>query len=259
MVKSIIRINRMKLFPFLLVFLSFNQLNFLLAQSDSLTMKTTEMELCALQDSIYSNIGENNSFSEDFEKRLYPLLRLTESFIYPFDSLKKKIRVLYSPDSLFKIYGWEQMPGGNWHDYKSVVQYRNKKDEMLLYEISDEREAELGKFSDVIIYSVHQPQKDIYLLIGFGTHGSGMHHKFAQLFQLKGDSLKVVSGSIDKRDYYYVESPRVHKINLVYSEKDKTLSHEELEEPNEENAGWPKPTGKNVVFTFSKGQFIKKE
>lgn len=249
----------MKLIFFLLFFFSTTQFNFLYAQNDSLKIKRVEMELCALQDSIYTNIGKNDSFTEEFENRLYLLLRMKESFQYPFDSLKKKIRILYSPDSLLKIYGWEQMPGGNWHSYKSVIQYRNKKNEVQLKEISNVREAELGEYTDVIIYSVYKPDKETYLLLGYGTHGSGMHHKFAQLFQTTGDSVSIVPSSIDKRDYYFVVSPRVHKINLLYNGTDKTLSHEEFDQPNEENEGWPKPTGKLVVFVFSRGKFIRKK
>ncbi|MEM8890180.1 MAG: hypothetical protein AAGD28_19555, partial [Bacteroidota bacterium] len=208
------------LIPFLFVFICFPKSLF--AQEKEIDMEEREAYLLQIRNDFreiaFKHTERTYVLADSFNQELIKTLRLPESFGYAFDSLKTKIGIQASRDGNLKVYSWYHSYGGNWHDIRSFAQI--KTNQGFAYEILHNGYTEGEKiFNDVSygpIQSLLTKNGLIYLLRGWGTHGSGHNHLTMRAFWIRGGKLEECEGVFDGETYLVQEIPRGDKLDLAY-------------------------------------------
>jgi len=81
-------------------------------------------------------------YSERFVKQLIRTLKISNSYLYPFDRLKDKINIIYADDQSFRIFNWEIVPSQVLKVYFGAIQMPSER--LKLYGLRDYSE-QLGK------------------------------------------------------------------------------------------------------------------
>ena len=246
----------MKIRNYIIILLMFISDNLLFSQK--LDLQLVESELIS-EFQNYRNSDYEIRFDSLRSKlrfQIENILSNPKSYEYRFDSLSNHIKILKSNDGKVRIFSWDEMTGGTWHDMAVIVQYRNNNEINIQWIDSDIGEEPNG-ITDAIqfaIYDIQINEQPHYLCFGWGTYGSGLHHNSILIFSIENDSLKVCSNCIEE-DYSTILSPRSNKINLQYDETEKVISFNEFIYDSE--VEYYMPTGKRVKLKFKNGKFKK--
>lgn len=240
---------------FLLLLLSFSTCS-MFAQTD---MKVAEEKVLAALTKLRSKDADidRSALAIQFEKTLRTVLSNEESWNYAFPELRKYINIETSKDRKIRTFSWDTLTGGSWHALKSLIQFKSG---IKIHVVSiqdepvDEEEEGNDMFADAIIMGVYPFAKG-YLFEGYGTYGSGHHHKILTYFELVNE--KLVRKTIFENDEstYVFKIPRRYKFDLKVDVNTGTITHSEF--VMDDDNGFFKPTGKQVLLTFNGKKFIK--
>jgi hypothetical protein len=127
------------------------------------------------------SIEKRSRASKQLEKLLERILKLKDSYDYPFDSVKS-IAILKSPDQAFKLFNWNELQDNGTYKYYCLIQTHDKKtNETKVFTLNDnQRKTEraiitksnlrypnwYGAHYYQIIYSKYKKQKS-YTLLGW--------------------------------------------------------------------------------------------
>lgn len=184
-------------------------------------------------------------------------LNTPASFSAPLDSLSQQINSIISKDRNVRIYSWDELTGGTWHDMAVIVQYKTSSDTIKTVWIdSDIEENPSGITSDIHykIYDITLNNQPYYMTFGWGTYGSGHHHNSILIFSIEDDGLKVCPSCIDS-SYQHIMAPRSQKTDLKYDPLTTVISFNEFILDNE--IGFFKPTGERISLKINDGRFEK--
>lgn len=186
-------------------------------------------------------------------------LNIPISFSAPLDSLSQYINIITSKDKNVRVYSWDELTGGTWHDMAVIVQFKTSSNTIKTVWIdSDIEENPSGITSDIHykVYDLILNNQPYYMTFGWGTYGSGHHHNSILIFSIENDVLKICSNCIDNQ-YQYIKAPRAQKIDLKYDPLTKVISYNEFILDNE--IGFFEPTGKRIQLKVNSGKFEKIE
>ncbi len=199
----------MRPFKFLLILLLFTTQ--LRAQKiDSLAMDSLrdfEVRLSGLSYNMVRNFDEEMRITsgKNFIRQMGRALRVSNSYYYPFDSLKN-LMILHSPDDMFRIFTWNVATNDEKFRYFGVIQMNpkalaklNKKE--LLYENfyplidrSDSidnflfREVDANHWFGAAYYKILKTtykKVDYYTLLGWDGAGPETNRKVADVLRFK--------------------------------------------------------------------------
>lgn len=241
---------------FLLLFLGFYSLS-IFAQTD---MKAEEEKVISILKKLrsYSENVDREATAIHFEKTLKTLLSKEESWSYNFPELRKYISVKTAKDRKIRTFSWDSLLGGSWHALKNLIQFKSD-GKIHVISLQDEKpvdDEEEGNdmFADAVILGIYPFEKG-YLFEGYGTYGSGHHHKIVTYFELIDE--KLVKKVIFENDelIYVFKIPRKYTFDLEVNIENKIITHSEF--IMDDDNGFFKPTGKKVILTFDGKKFIK--
>ena len=198
-----------------------------------------------------------DSLRQNLRARVENLLSRPESFDHDFDSLSKHISLIKSGDGKVRIFSWDELTGGTWHDMAVMVQFKTSEEEIKTQWIDSDISEEPTGMTSAIQYEVNTLEingKTHYLCFGWGTYGSGHHHHSILVFSIENDSLKVCSNCIEEK-HSFIQAPRSEKIDLKYNKPEKTISFNEFK--YDEESGFSKATGQVVLLKLKNGKFVK--
>ena len=191
------------------------------------------------------------------EERLVYELADTSSFRNLFKKLSEYISIETSSDSLVKTYSWDRISGGSWHDNASYIQFKTKSGKIKYKRLDSGIERETGEPTDVIIYDIHNiriKDESYYLLLGWGTHGGGLHHSLARVYKIKDEEVVLCDSFFDGDKYLHVGAPRVGKIDLQYNYETKELSHNYYE--YDASVGFYDPKENKRIWLLENDKFV---
>lgn len=203
-----------------------------------------------------SDYEARDSIGRFFKPTIKGILTDSNTFHYSFDSLSKQIRIIKSTDNRLKIYSWDEMSGGSWHDMAVFAQFETSNGQIKVKQLDPDEEAMTVEFTDVVIYEIHPiiiDNKTHYLTIGWGTHGSGHHHVTAQIFRIEGENLVKCDTCVENHEALVVEAPRVNEINFQFNPETNEITHNEFAYNG--NIGFYQPTGGIVTWKLIDGVF----
>lgn len=238
----------------LMIFVSFYSLSSL-AQID---MKAEETKVITALKKLRSDKSDldRSKAALQFEQTLKKVLSYKESLNYPFSELQKYINIETSKDKKIRTFSWDNLSGGSWHALQNLIQFRT---DNKLHVISFQKEnpnSEEGNdmFADAAILNIHRFYNG-YLFEGYGTYGSGNHHKVIAYYELIDNKLVRKPIFETKKDIYALIIPRRYKFDLIIDATKGTITHSEY--VMDDDIGFAQPTGKKVLLAFNGQQFVK--
>jgi hypothetical protein len=81
-------------------------------------------------------------YCEQFARQLVRTLKIPNSYLYPFSKISKKINIIYSDDTTFRIFNWAIIPTAATKRYYAAIQMPSEK--LKLYGLHDYTE-QMGK------------------------------------------------------------------------------------------------------------------
>ena len=115
------------------------------------------------------------------------ILSDSTSFEYPFDSLSKCITIIQSNNKAVRLFSWDELTGGTWHDMAVIVQFKTSTQHVKTKWIDSDICENPKGITDAIQYQIHDVvmnEQTRYLCFGSGTYGSGHHHSSILLFSI---------------------------------------------------------------------------
>ncbi len=230
-------------------------------------------------------IQENDTLSIRIQQdsflylKLYETLATPHSFSFSFDSLQS-IKLIKSPDGLFKFFTWQLALNNEHYIQKGILQIKKSDGQTLLFklnDISDEIENPTDfigsnqKWIGAVYYDIIQNEfqgKIYYTLLGFDAYDKHITHKLIEVVHFEKDQL-VFGGDFFNypSDETYPEAP-VKRFIYSYKnganafiryEKDaKAIVLSELasitNDLNEKST--LVPTGDEVYFIWKNGKWV---
>ncbi|MGV6832061.1 MAG: hypothetical protein ACWA5P_10950 [bacterium] len=223
-------------------------------------MRKIEDDLCSTFE-IYYEVDYDkryDSLRPQLKQHIKEVLTDSTSFDYPFSKLSEHVRIITSKDKKVRLFSWDELTGGSWHDMAVIAQFITKDQKVKAVFIdSDISEEGTVGLTSAIQYELHEVlinNKTYYMCFGWGTFGSGHHHNSILIFDLENDTINPCETCISE-SYKLIQAPRATKINLAYDEVLKQLSFNEF--LYDDDIGFYQPTGKQVVLKLKNGTFIK--
>jgi hypothetical protein len=109
-----------------------------LAKSDTKYLKLVEDSLKGYSTQMVFDTVAVNRFSADsaFVKAMVRALRVTNSFMYPFDSVKT-VSKIYAPDSSFRIFTWELQRDDSYYRQQGFIQMKTLDGSLKFFPLFD--------------------------------------------------------------------------------------------------------------------------
>ena len=197
-----------------------------------------------------------------FKEELRAVLLKPKTFKYPFDSLGKYINIISSQDKRLRLYSWDEMTGGTWHQMAALAQYTNEAGNIYCENLDSDFYGDETDISDIIFYKINDvviQNIPNYIVFGWGTFGGGSHFKIVKVFTIIGnkitDNNKIFKLNDKLISELYLSTSRSNKINLDYNSKNQVIEFDEFRRPseNEEEMGYmhPIPTGNTIKLKFN--------
>ncbi len=195
-----------------------------------------------------------------FKETLLKTLSSDKAISFPFDSLSNTIKVIASKDKKLRIFSWDELNGGSWHIYNSAFQYDAEgKTHSGILSLNDSVNDELLHYTDVIHFEIEDVDKGLYLVKGYGTHGSGKDFYVYRLLSFEKGKVADCSSCFDGEDRLVFIKPRGDKVSPKYDKEKKEITYLEMKPSfhDGEETGFERPTGKVLKLKYKEGAFIK--
>jgi len=246
---------------------------------DLVQLKQLEDSLVITADSML-NTGipdDRISYGVRFTKYLRAAMDIPESYNYPFDSLSKRIHVIYPDDKSFRIFNWMVAPTNTLRRYYGAIQQPDGK-YFPLKDHSEALEAEAEtaitsnerwygcEFYKIMAQNI-QGQKS-YLTYGFSANGPSSNKKILDVLTFTGNGVTFGAPIFmmpDNKGQRLMTKSRVileykksAKVSLNYDDSKKMIMFNrlasEINDPNRKNTY--APTGQTDGLRLENGQYI---
>ncbi|MFT5777741.1 MAG: hypothetical protein ACI837_000689 [Crocinitomicaceae bacterium] len=169
-------------------------------------------------------------------------------------SLINKVVVSNSKDEKLRIISCDNLDGGSWHEYTNIIQTFDSQGAPRTQKLNPEStEKSVGYYN---IEQITDDSSTFYIAFGYGSEGSGNHHRVVKVFKDFGDSIGVMDCFAGKSTLEIV-SKRWQDVELAYNETKKTLCYREYIESYDEENGTFNYKSEEIVWHFQGGEFIR--
>ena len=189
--------------PFLLLFLFFiSSLSFAqgIGKAELKVLMQKEDSLKEYAAKIIQGINADNRFNADsmFTRILVRSLKTKNSFHYPFDSLQT-VSILYSPDSVFRIFTWQLVINENVIRQHGAIQMKTFDGSLKLYPLIDKSDVTTNVQDTIgnnfgwigaIYYKIilkKSSNQNYYTLLGFDENNISSSRKIIEVLSFVND------------------------------------------------------------------------
>ena len=214
-------------------------------------------------DSSYDSLAKYN---KEFEKLILNFTSKTpKTLTYTFNEIKVGLKIISSPDGLFRIYTWNTFEGGTMQFFRNVFQYNI---DGKVYSKLNQKEEEDNGCSFYEINEVEVKNKHYYITNSVSVGSTAVYYYQAKIFSIEDGKLnenakliKTKSGIKNTLGYEVDLSSSSNRnrkdgveirdyINLIYDKKNRTIKIPLINEDG-------KITKKKITYTF-KGEYFEK-
>jgi len=181
-----------------------------------------------------------DSIAPKFKEELITLLQKQETFKYPFDSLKKHIKIVSSEDKKLRLFSWDELTGGTMHQMAVLAQYKDDMSNVYCENLDSDFYGDEMVITDIIFYVINDVLiQDIphYIAFGWGTFGGGSHFKIVKVFKIDKSEIsndnKIFKTNDELHSELYLSTSRGTKINLSYDYENQIIEFDEFRKPSE--------------------------
>ncbi len=169
-------------------------------RADLKVLKQKEDSLRILSFKIIQGINAENRFTADsnFTRTLVRALKIPHSFHFPFDSLQT-VSVLYSPDSVFRIFTWQLVINENIIRQHGAIQMKTYDGSLKLYPLIDKSDVTTNVADTIgnhlgwigaIYYKIilkKSSNQNFYTLLGFDENNIRSSRKIIEVLNFLND------------------------------------------------------------------------
>ncbi len=202
--------------------------------------------------------GVRDSLKNEFVEALSSEIPITQDL----PRLAEKVRICTSSDAQIRFFSWDERSGGTMHDMAVIAQFVGEEGEVLTQVMDERSGAEISNQNtppDIVFGEIHRlpttPAR--YLCLGWGTYGSGHHHEAARVLEIQVDQLVDCQDCFAGDRYLTVVAARVDSIGLRFDPASLQLTHQLFE--RDEEIGFMRATGEQVVWRLSEGRFVRED
>ena len=257
---------------------SFGQIN-KIDKEDLVLLNQLEDSLVVTADSML-NTGipdDRIAYCVRFTKYLRKSMDIPESYNYPFDSLAKRIHIIYPDDKAFRIFNWMVAPTNTLRRYYGAIQQPDGK-YFPLKDRSEELETdvEMASLSNerwfgceyYKILSQNILGQKSYLVFGFSANGPSSNKKILDVLSFSGNGVSfgapifmmpdLKGQRLIPKSRVILEYKKSAQVSLNYDESKKMIMFNrlasEINDPNRKNTY--APTGQTDGLRLENGQYI---
>ena len=193
--------------------------------AQELPLKSVEDSLATLMKKIYSDspVSVREMANDEFIKLFEATVARVDAFDYSFDSLKYIGKVV-SEDKKIKVFSWNFPLSGGYQKYYGFILLKNKKGELRLVELTDNRKVIGNPIKDILspnswmgalYYSVIDASykgQTYYVLLGFDFNNLFTSKKIIDVLRI-GERGELTFGS----DVFYVGESSLSRIIFEFS------------------------------------------
>lgn len=195
------------------------------AKAQDVSLKTVEDSLSVLMNTIYSSssVTEREEANSNFIKLFRKNIVRTDAFDFPFDSLKHFGKVK-SEDGKIRVFSWNFPLSGGEQKYYGFILLKNKKGDLNLVELIDNRKAIINPIKDVLsqaywmgalyysIIDVSYKGNTYYILLGFDFNNLFTSKKIIEVLTF-GKKGEILFGS----EVFYVGESTLNRVIFEFS------------------------------------------
>jgi hypothetical protein len=150
----------------------------------------------AFQKAWDGNYNDRLTYEDIFIDNLLFVLKLSNSFGYNFPALVNqnsdynpwRINIIYSDDSLFRVFNWLSPTSGTWYYFPAVFQAKNKSKKVInSYPAYPEGSQPSTGYE--AIYRLRSTPKQLYLCIGHGQGSGRLPFEIIETYEVTKDSI----------------------------------------------------------------------
>ena len=209
-----------------------------ISTADKKLLIKKEDSLKIYADSMINAVGAGKRFLSDsqFVKTFVRALKMSNSFLYPFDSLATVSR-LYPADSSFRIFTWQLKKDDYMYYQKGAIQMRTPDGSLKLYPLFD-ASMFTGKPLDsvrtrrnwigALYYRIIQKEfngKKYYTLLGFDDYTISSNRKWMEVLSFDDQTGEPIFGGqvISFKDDTTKVKPVLNRFDIEYKKEARTL------------------------------------
>jgi hypothetical protein len=246
--------NKQLMIGFVLICISLNGFN------QAVTRQSVDKKLSVLYHSIDTavNADTHRKYNTTFKTKLLNYLRGSSSFNDSFPYLSKSITITKTHGNKIRFFSWDEQEGGSRPMIVSLAQFKNKKGQVIVQQLSTGLEMETGGYTDCSIYKVFPVfinKQPSWLCVAWGTHGGGTQFESARVFFIKGSRLVQYSSCFADPAGLVIDYPRTQQSDFAYNKALKEISYNEFLLDGEE--GIYRSTGRKIFLKLINGKFAR--
>jgi hypothetical protein len=252
-----------------------------ISQRDLKDLKKKEDSLKIFSDKMINAPEAPERFRADsnFVRGLVRALKVSNSFFYPFDSLRTISR-LYSPDSLFRIFTWQLKKDEYVYLQKGAIQMNTPSGELKLFPLFDysmytrkpldsvrTRDNWIGAIYYKMVMKENNGKK-YYTLLGFDDFAVSSNKKWMEILTFNSRGEPVFGAPVISFKDDTAKKPVQTRFNIEYKKEANTLLNydpdldmivfdhliSETDEPEKKNTYIP--DGSYEGFKWTNGQWV---
>ncbi len=195
-----------------------------------------------------------------FRNDLSGFLKNKETFNYPFEELGKYVKITQVPGVNFRIFGFDELTGGRFHEMCNIIQVKLPNDQTSVSFLNNSNSLSFGNYNDIIVYKIidwGDEESNSFLLFGWGSNGTGKKFETVRMVEFDGANMiekeNIYFDGALYHNYIFTEAPRSGEIGLTAKPQDNTVS---LTLFHETESGWIQ-TNKPVTFSWDGNVFTR--
>lgn len=269
------------LLPFLLLTIpSFTQpASITAANRTGLTQKEDTLQQLALRLNTDSVKASRMKADSQFTRVLVRALQISQSFWFPFDSVKG-ISKLYAPDSSFRIFTWNLSYDDYYHRQRGTIQLRTKDGSLKMFPLRDVSEfienatdsvRDRMNWIGAVYYNIiltQQGGRNFYTLFGFDPNGAMSSLKWMEILQFNTKGEPIFGGPFFSFENDSIRRPTQHRFQIEFKKDAQVLLNyipdlkmvlvdHLISENNDPDNKWTYiPDGDQEGFVWKNGKWI---
>src|SRR5690606_18699803 len=199
---------------------------------------TINSELCSYKVEMHDRFIDADSLDPNDSKTL----------AYAF---MNNIVVCFADDKKAKILSTDDLNGGSGHTYTTFLAYETKENDCFTIPIDTSTTSiDVGYYK---MYRMPVADKTVYLLLGYGTYGSGAQHYKLRMVELKNGHCLPYPGFDKGTDNILIGMSRNHNPDLNYFPEETALFYNKFD--YDPDTGMYLNTFELIALEFKNGKF----
>ncbi|MEZ4685515.1 MAG: hypothetical protein R3B47_05475 [Bacteroidia bacterium] len=138
-----------------------------------------------------------------------------------------------SADCKLAIFSWDNRGGGSYHSFSNYLWHRKDSNQCAVMFLPDfnmpgipQRDSDPAAAADASFYAIDQIERNntkLYILSGYGTFGSGKHHRSVRIFEEAENGLSECFECYPDREPIDIHCNRSQDVELTFDQKSQTL------------------------------------